>query len=170
MRQHAASTGVVIPRHATLPLSICFPALRSPLPTDYGLRVYCDQGVLIYLLLMSSDPAGAPQSALTLRTYAKGEATVVECHGRLTSATAGILQSEVKPMLPRNTHVILDLTHLWQVDSMGLGTLIALYVSAKGAGCRLELIHLSKKVRELLGMTNLLSVFGVFAEDPHRMP
>ena len=119
---------------------------------------------------MSSSPTGATQNALTLRTYPKEDAIVVECHGRLTSSTTGILQGEVKPLLPQSKHVILDLTHLWQVDSMGLGTLIALYVSAKGAGCRLELINLSKKVRELLGMTNLLAVFGVFAEDPHRMP
>ena len=95
---------------------------------------------------------------------------MVECHGRLNSSTTGILQGEVKPLLAQSKHVILDLTHLWQVDSMGLGALIALYVSAKGAGCRLELVNLSKKVRELLGMTNLLAVFGVFAEDPHRMP
>jgi anti-sigma B factor antagonist len=119
---------------------------------------------------MSSGPTEAPQAALTLSTYVKGDAIVVECHGRLSSSTAGILQGEVKPLLQRTKHVILDLTNLWQVDSMGLGTLIALYVSAKGAGCRLELINLSKKVRELLGMTNLLAVFGVFAEDPHRMP
>jgi len=119
---------------------------------------------------MSSTPSGSPQSALTLRTYPKGDAMVVECHGRLSSSTSSILQAEVKPLLPQNKHVILDLTHLWQVDSMGLGSLLALYVSAKGAGCRLELVNLSKKVRELLGMTNLLAVFGVFAEDPHRMP
>ena len=119
---------------------------------------------------MSSSPTDAPQAALTLRTYPKGDAIVVECHGRLTSSTSGILQGEVKPLLPQSKHVILDLTSLWQVDSMGLGTLIALYVSAKSAGCRLELVNLSKKVRELLGMTNLMAVFGVFAEDPHRMP
>lgn len=119
---------------------------------------------------MSSSPTGAPQSALTLRTYPKEDAIVVECNGRLTSSTSGILRDEVKPLLPQSKHVILDLTNLWQVDSMGLGTLIALYVSAKSAGCNLELINLSKKVRELLGMTNLLSVFGVFAQDPHRMP
>ena len=107
---------------------------------------------------------------MTLRAYPKEDAVVVECHGRLTSSTSSILQSEVKPLLSNNKHVILDLTNLWQVDSMGLGTLIALYISAKTAGSRLELVNLSKKVRELLGMTNLLSVFGVFAEDPHRMP
>jgi len=119
---------------------------------------------------MSSSPTGVPEAALSLRTYPKGDAIVVECHGRLSSSTAGILQGEVKPLLRQTSHLILDLTSLWQVDSMGLGTLIALYVSAKSAGCRLELINLSKKVRELLGMTNLLAVFGVFAEDPHRMP
>jgi hypothetical protein len=36
MRQHAASTCPVIACGAELPLSVRFPALRSPLPTDYG--------------------------------------------------------------------------------------------------------------------------------------
>ena len=108
--------------------------------------------------------------ALSLKTYPKGDATVVECHGRLVSSTTGVLQGEVKPLLAVSKHVILDLTNLWQVDSMGLGTLLSLYVSSKGAGCKLELVNLSKKVRELLGMTNLLAVFGVFGEDPTRMP
>jgi anti-anti-sigma factor len=45
------------------------------------------------------------------------------------------------------------------MDSSGLGAIIAVYVSAKKASCELQLINLSKKIRDLLGMTKLLSVF-----------
>jgi anti-sigma B factor antagonist len=48
---------------------------------------------------------------------------------------------------------------------MGLGTLVRLYVSAKSGGCTLELIHLGKRVKELLGMTHLLGVFTVVGEN-----
>jgi len=48
---------------------------------------------------------------------------------------------------------------------MGLGTLVRLYVSAKSSGCRLELIHLGKQIRELLGITNLLSVLTDMCEQ-----
>jgi anti-anti-sigma regulatory factor len=47
---------------------------------------------------------------------------------------------------------------------MGLGTLVRLYVSSRSAGCSLELINLGKRVRELLGLTHLLSVFTVIGE------
>ena len=45
------------------------------------------------------------------------------------------------------------------MDSSGLGAVVGVYVTAKKAGCDLQLINLSKRVRELLGLTNLLSVF-----------
>jgi anti-sigma B factor antagonist len=56
------------------------------------------------------------------------------------------------------------LTDLTRMDSMGLGTLVRLYVSAKGADSRIELVNLGKQIRELLGMTNLLGVFADMCE------
>jgi anti-sigma B factor antagonist len=47
------------------------------------------------------------------------------------------------------------------MDSMGLGTVVRLYVSAKSAGCDLKLINLGKRVRQLLSVTNLMSVFAI---------
>jgi anti-sigma B factor antagonist len=65
----------------------------------------------------------------------------------------------VKPVLLDKCRVILDLTDLGYMDSSGLGTLVGLYISAKKAGCELQLINLSPRIRELLGVTHLLSVF-----------
>jgi len=48
---------------------------------------------------------------------------------------------------------------------MGLGTLVRLFVSAKAAGCNLELMHLSKQISHLLGLTNLSQVFTVIGES-----
>jgi anti-sigma B factor antagonist len=48
---------------------------------------------------------------------------------------------------------------------MGLGTLVRLYVSAKNAGSCIELVNLGKQIRELLGITHLLSVFGDVCEQ-----
>jgi anti-sigma B factor antagonist len=55
------------------------------------------------------------------------------------------------------------------MDSTGLGTVVRLYVSAKSAGYSLELINLGKRIRQLLGVTNLLSVFTVIGEHNIRM-
>jgi hypothetical protein len=42
---------------------------------------------------------------------------------------------------------------------------VRLYVSAKSAGCCLELINLGARIRQLLGMTNLLSVLTDMCEQ-----
>ena len=53
---------------------------------------------------------------------------------------------------------------------MGLGAIVSLYASAKAAGCELKLINLSKRVREIFRVTNLLSVFEVYGEHIVKMP
>jgi anti-anti-sigma factor len=53
---------------------------------------------------------------------------------------------------------------------MGLGTIVSLYASAKANGCDLKLINLSKRVREIFRVTNLLSVFEIYGEHIIKMP
>jgi anti-sigma B factor antagonist len=58
------------------------------------------------------------------------EATVVICHGELVSSTSNILQREVKELISGNAKIVLDLKDLTYIDSMGIGSLVRLYVSA----------------------------------------
>ncbi len=123
---------------------------------------------------MSAIPGGAPLSPdappLSLRTYVEGDATIVQCTGRLTAGLTGILRDEVKRLIPQSSKIVLDLTGLTQMDSMGLGTIVALYVSAKTSGCTLILINLSPRVRELFRITNVWSILEVYGENIIRMP
>jgi len=119
---------------------------------------------------MSADPGDAPAPSLSLRTYAEGDATVVHCTGKLTAGLTGILRDEVKRLIPQSKKIVLDLTDLTQMDSLGLGTIVGLYVSAKAAGSTLILINLSQRVRELFRITNVWSVLEVYGENIIRMP
>lgn len=92
-----------------------------------------------------------------------GDAAVVKCHGRLVLGTSEELYQGVKPLLPQTKAIVIDLADLTYVDSMGLGTLV-LYASARQEGCEFKLLHLGKQLRNVLKMTNLLSVFSQ-AED-----
>lgn len=89
---------------------------------------------------------------------------VVRCHGRLISGAEGVLYTQVRELIPATRRIVLDLADLKHTDSMGLGTLARLYVSARSAGCSLELMHLSKQIRHLLGLTGMLDVFTVIGE------
>jgi anti-sigma B factor antagonist len=66
----------------------------------------------------------------------------------------------VKGLLPQAKVVVVDLAALTYVDSTGLGTLVRLHASARKLGCEFKLLHLGKQLRNVLKLTNLLSVFG----------
>jgi len=102
---------------------------------------------------------------LTLDVEQKGSVAIVRCHGRLVAGVTDVLYNRVKQLIPESKRIVLDLTELKHMDSMGLGTLVRLYVSAKAGGCTLQLINLGKRIRELLGMTNLLSVLTELGEQ-----
>ncbi len=103
-------------------------------------------------------------NTLTFNIEHKGDATVVHCRGRLVAGLCGEFYDKIHAFIPGNKRIVLDLTNLAFVDSMGMGTLVRLYVSAKSGGSRLELINLGKQIREVLGITNLLSLFGDMCE------
>lgn len=91
---------------------------------------------------------------------------VVKCFGRLVSGGADdLLYRTVKEIIPTSPRVVLDLAELKHTDSMGLGTLVRLYVHGKSVGCRVELMHLNKQIRNLLGLTGLFDVFAVVGEN-----
>lgn len=72
--------------------------------------------------------------------------------------------------MERSARVVLDLTDLDSMDSSGLGAVIGLYVSAKNAGRDFRLINLSPRVRELLGLTHLLSALTACGEYMIKTP
>ena len=95
---------------------------------------------------------------LTVHIERSGDAAVVRCHGDLVAGVTDILYREVRPLVPDTKRITLDFKELTYLDSMGVGTVIRLYVSAKSAGCKLELANIGARVRQILGITNLLSV------------
>ena len=99
------------------------------------------------------------KSPLSLHTRLEADAIVVECRGRLVREANDQLRQTVKPLIPQTRHLVLDLSQLAHMDSSGLGALVGLYVSARSAGCQLQLIKLNQRVRQLLGITHLLSAF-----------
>ncbi|HUB50844.1 MAG TPA: STAS domain-containing protein, partial [Terracidiphilus sp.] len=100
-------------------------------------------------------PNVAAGSQLTLEIEHHGAVHTVHCHGRLVVGVCDLLLNQVRELIPGSKCIVLDLTDLTFVDSMGLGTLVRLHVSAKNAGSRIELINLGKQIRELLGITHL---------------
>lgn len=107
-------------------------------------------------------------SALILVVERNGLTAVVRCSGRLVSGVHDRLSTQVKELIPECKRVVLDLKDCTHMDSMGLGTVVRLYVSAKSSGCALELMNIGKPIRNLLGVTHLISVLAIVGENNIR--
>jgi anti-anti-sigma factor len=95
------------------------------------------------------------------RDESTGPVTTIVCHGKVVSETSGQLKEVVKPLIPAGGRIVLDLTDVSYMDSTGLGALVGLKVSALREGyCRLELVNLSPRVKELLRLSNLTQLFS----------
>ena len=108
---------------------------------------------------MATNPPNVPTSRLKLDVQITEDATVVRLNGNLRREDATAFKEQVKALIPQAKRVVLDLSAVAYMDSSGLGSIVSVYVTARKAGCALQLINLSKRVRELLGLTNVLSVF-----------
>jgi len=100
--------------------------------------------------------------------FLAGDIVLVRCRGKLVAGVTALLYTEVSQLIPNNKRIVLDLTDLTYMDSMGLGTVVRLYVSARSAGCDLKLINLGSRIRHLLSISNLLSVFATSEETDVR--
>jgi anti-anti-sigma factor len=104
-----------------------------------------------------------------IERYDDADFIVVHCSGRLVSGVNQQLNIEVGQLLPGPKRIVLDFEHLTHMDSSGLGTLVRLYVHAKSTGCALEVANMGKSIRNLLGVTHLLSVLQSVGEQHIRM-
>jgi anti-sigma B factor antagonist len=107
---------------------------------------------------MTAHPVPLRTLEIDFRIPDDGTPTLI-CRGRICTETSPLFKSEVKKWVPRSKLVIVDLSQVNYIDSSGLGTLLATYISAKSAGCDLKLINLTQRIKDLLHLTRLASVF-----------
>jgi anti-sigma B factor antagonist len=116
---------------------------------------------------MASPDQTAPRFSIELEPRA--DAVVAHCHGLLVAGQTELLHDQVKPLLAERKLVVLDLTQLTRLDSMGIGSIVSLAVSAKRAGCEFELVNLGKQIRQLFRITNLFTLFEAAGENTFRI-
>ena len=107
---------------------------------------------------------------LTLVVDAMPDVATVRCQGRLTLTSSDELRQTVKPLVAGRTTVTLDLTDVTLMDSVGLGTIVSLYVSARNANCRLLLVNIRPRIREIFSITRVLSLFETVGEGNVPIP
>ena len=61
--------------------------------------------------------------------------------------------------------ILLNLGDVSYIDSAGLGSLISSYATVKREGGNLKLVNLTKRVKDLLAITKLITVFDTFEDE-----
>jgi anti-sigma B factor antagonist len=103
---------------------------------------------------------------LKLSTRTVDDILVVDCAGRIVfGEESAELRETVKKLIAQSRRIVLNLAGVSYIDSGGLGTLVALYTTARSAGGSIKLANLTERVGDLLQVTKLLTVFEVFDSE-----
>lgn len=108
---------------------------------------------------------------LTITTRESGGVTILDLNGKIILGDeCGALRDQVKQLLAADRKkIILNLAKVSFIDSAGVGTLVASFTSTKAQDGELKLLHLTKKFREALQVTRLLTVFEAYDNEPQAV-
>jgi len=104
---------------------------------------------------------------MTASTRLVGGVTIVDLSGRIVlgEGSAGLrdlLRNLVSEGIKK---ILLNLRNVDYIDSSGLGELVSAFTSMRSQGGELKLLNLTKRVRALLQITKLLTVFDITDDE-----
>jgi len=93
-----------------------------------------------------------------------GEITVIELQGKITIGEGDVkLRNIIKEQLSEgNKKLLLNLAKVSYMDSSGIGELVGTFTTVKNAGGELKLANLTSKIKDIMQLTALITVFEVF--------
>jgi anti-anti-sigma factor len=100
---------------------------------------------------------------MTIRERTVDSVVVLDLAGRLVLGDGDQLLKETVQNLVASgrRHVVLNLADVSYVDSSGLGSLVAVFLSARKQGGALKLLNPSKRLHDLLAIAKLLTVLDI---------
>ncbi|MGA3212895.1 MAG: STAS domain-containing protein [Terriglobales bacterium] len=89
--------------------------------------------------------------------------TIVDLSGRITLGEGSVvLRDLVRDLIAKGQKkILLNLGDVTYIDSSGIGELVSAYTTVRNQAGDLKLLHLTKKVHDLLQITKLYTVFDV---------
>ena len=93
--------------------------------------------------------------------------TIIDVSGRITVGEGNVMLREtVLGLLDKgNKKLLLNLHNVGYIDSSGMGELVRSYTTVKNQGGQMKLVNLSKRVKDLLQLTRLYSVFEIEPDE-----
>jgi anti-sigma B factor antagonist len=97
-----------------------------------------------------------------------GDVMIVEVSGKITSGGGGdtVLKDKMRSLVQQgHKKLLLDLGDVSYVDSAGLGEIVQAYATVNKNGGTLKLLNVTKRIKDLLSITKLLTVFDSFDNE-----
>lgn len=108
---------------------------------------------------------------LDVRERQSGDVTILDLSGSIRMGEGCIaLRNSIRALADGGKNkILLNLAGVKNVDSSGIGELIANYTSLTRDGGELKLLSLTEKIRDLLVITKLLTVFDAYESEPEAL-
>jgi len=105
--------------------------------------------------------------SVKLSTRQVGNVSVIDVAGRITLGEgSSALRETLREMVAKNQNkILLNLADVTYIDSSGIGELVSGYTTVTNTGGALKLLNLNKRVKDLLQITKLYTVFEVHEDE-----
>jgi len=105
---------------------------------------------------------------MTISERTIGDVVVVDVSGKITLGDGGdaILKDKLRSLVQQGQKkLLLNLADVAYVDSAGLGAIVQSYTTVTNQGGALKLVNTTKRIKDLLAITKLLTVFDTFDNE-----
>jgi anti-sigma B factor antagonist len=105
--------------------------------------------------------------ALTIASREVDGVTVLDLSGRITLGEGSVqLRDAIRDLIGKGQkNILLNLGDVTYIDSSGLGEMVSAYTTARNQSASLKLLQLNKKVKDLLQLTKLYTVFDIYDDE-----
>ena len=105
--------------------------------------------------------------SVKLSTRQVGNVSVIDVAGRITLGEgSSALRETLRELVAKNQNkILLNLADVTYIDSSGIGELVSGYTTVTNTGGSLKLLNLNKRVKDLLQITKLYTVFEVHEDE-----
>ncbi|HEX4771562.1 MAG TPA: STAS domain-containing protein [Bryobacteraceae bacterium] len=105
--------------------------------------------------------------SVKLTTRRVGDVTVIDAAGRITLGEgASAFRDRIRELASSgDKKILLNLAEVSYIDSSGIGELVSGFTTVTGDGGQLKLVGLSKRIKDLLQITKLYTVFDVHDDE-----
>jgi len=105
--------------------------------------------------------------SVKLTTRQVGDVTVVDAVGRITLGEgASTFRDKIRDLVSNGQKkLLLNLADVSYIDSSGIGEMVSGFTTVTNQSGQVKLLNLTKRVKDLLQITKLYTVFEVFDDE-----